>query len=133
MAEHPLTAESIARAQCRNAPYVLKDVEGLYLWVTPTAGKLWRWNYNFGGQARIMAYGEWPRVSLERARTEHAKAQRLLAEGIDPMSWKKAVAKRAKHLRAARQEEKRLLREMPLVLGGAGFSTDAVLSLLRTA
>ena len=133
MAVRPLTAEGIARALCRNKPYALKDADGLYLWVTPTAGKLWRWNYSFGDQARIMAYGEWPRVSLERARAEHKRAQRLLAEGIDPMSWKRAMEKRAKHLRAARQEEKRLLREMPLASGREGFSTDDALSLLRTA
>ena len=105
----PLTTEAIAAARSKSAPYELPDRDGLYLWVTPTAGKLWRWNYPLDGQIRIMPYGEWPKISLERARAEHRKARRYLLSGVDPMTAKRAAEKHAKYLRIARQEERSVL------------------------
>ena len=108
--EYPLTTDAIAAARHRQKPYSLPAKDGLYLWITPSAGKLWRWNYQFDGQTRIIPYGEWPKISLERARAEHMKARRYLDMGIDPMIAKRAAERRAKYLRIGRQEERSLLK-----------------------
>jgi integrase len=68
----------------------MTDGRGLFLWVTPTGGKLWRWKYRFQHVGKQMSYGRYPDVTLADARERHASARRLLASGIDPMAQRKA-------------------------------------------
>lgn len=87
---------------CRNAkakpePYSLADGLGLSLTVTPSGGKLWRMRCRFEGKARLLALGQYPDVSLAKARERRDEARRQLADGIDPGAVKKAV-------KAARRE-----------------------------
>ncbi|MCL1890072.1 MAG: integrase arm-type DNA-binding domain-containing protein [Desulfovibrionaceae bacterium] len=67
------------------------DGEGLYLFVSPTGGKLWRMDYRFDGKRKTLSLGAYPAVSLAdvRARRQTAKAQ--LAQGVDPAAHKQAV------------------------------------------
>ena len=69
----------------------MPDGGGLFLWITPAGGKLWRWKYRFDGKEKLMAFGKYPDVTLKRARERHAQARELLAEGIDPMAQRKAA------------------------------------------
>lgn len=85
-----LTDTEIRKARAKDAAYRLADGGGLYLWVTPAGGKLWRWKYRFDGQEKLMALGKYPAVPLARAREEHSKARTLLATGVDPMALRKA-------------------------------------------
>ena len=68
----------------------MSDGGSLYLWVTPSGGKLWRWPYRYEGKEKLMAFGKYPDVSLAQARERHSEARRLLATGIDPMVQRKA-------------------------------------------
>jgi hypothetical protein len=40
-----LTDIEVKTAKPRQKAYALSDGGGLYLWVTPSGGKLWRWSY----------------------------------------------------------------------------------------
>ncbi len=53
----------------------------LFLWVTPTGAKLWRWKYRFNGAGKQMSYGQYPDVPLVNARERHDEARKLLAGG----------------------------------------------------
>lgn len=86
-----LTDTEIKRAKGVEEPYRLPDAGGLYLWVTPSGGKLWRWKYRFEGKQKLMTFGKYPDVSLARARERHVEQRAILAEGHDPMAKKKAV------------------------------------------
>jgi integrase len=66
------------------------DGGGLYLFITPEGGKLWRWAYRFDGKSRTMAFGPYPDLSLAAARDLHIDARRVLAKGVDPMRQRKA-------------------------------------------
>jgi integrase len=66
------------------------DGGGLYLWVTPAGGRLWRWSYRFEGKEKLMSLGKYPDVSLAQARERHGEARRLFASGADPMAQRKA-------------------------------------------
>jgi integrase len=66
------------------------DGGGLYLWVTPAGGRLWRWSYRFEGKEKLMSLGKYPDVSLAQARGKHGEARRLFASGADPMAQRKA-------------------------------------------
>jgi integrase len=85
-----LTELQIKRATQADKPYDLRDGRGLFLVITPSGGKLWRWKYRFEGKEKLMSYGKYPDVSLSRARERHDDARRLLSEGVDPMAERKA-------------------------------------------
>jgi len=67
------------------------DGGGLFLFVSPAGGKLWRMAYRFGGKQKLLSFGSYPEVSLKRARTLRDEARERIAAGIDPGLHKKAV------------------------------------------
>jgi integrase len=68
----------------------MTDGRVLFLWITPTGGKLWRWKYRYQGAQKVISYGKYPDVSLANARERHAEARKLLAADVDPMAQRKA-------------------------------------------
>jgi Arm DNA-binding domain len=71
----------------------ISDGGGLYLLVTPTGGRCWRYAYRFGQKQKLLALGTYPEVPLQRARIRHEFARTLLAHGLDPSALKAAVGK----------------------------------------
>jgi integrase len=86
-----LTDTEVKRAKGTDKPFKMADGGNLYLLVTPSGGKLWRWAYRFDGKQKLMTFGKYPDVFLARARERHAVQRSLLSEGIDPMEQKKVV------------------------------------------
>lgn len=86
----------LTEAQCKHAKHVaggrnrLFDGGGLYLEVTPTGSKLWRWKYRYDGKAQLLALGAYPDVSRQQARKAVEAARQLLAEGFNPIARRKA-------------------------------------------
>ena len=64
----------------------LSDGGGMFLFCTPSGGKLWRLKYRFGGKEKLLALGTYPAVSLKDARQRRDEAKELIAKGIDPSS-----------------------------------------------
>lgn len=93
-----LTPSQVANAKPQAKQYKLKDPaggeRGLYLLVTPSGGKLWRWKYRrpVTKKENHLALGSYPEVTLRRAREKREEARTLLAEGIDPGVQRKAHA-----------------------------------------
>lgn len=84
-----LTDTEIRKSKASAEAYRLADGHGLYLWITPAGGKLWRWKYRFDGKEKLMALGRYPEISLADARERHGEARKLLANKIDPMAKRK--------------------------------------------
>jgi integrase len=84
-----LTDIVIRKAKPQREPYKLGDGGNMFLWVTPSGGKIWRWAYRFEGNAKLMALGKYPVVTLGLAREHHIVARKLLADGVDPMAKRK--------------------------------------------
>jgi hypothetical protein len=84
-----LTDTAIKTAKAKDKAYTMIDGGGMYLLVTPSGGKLWRWKYRYAGKEKLMAIGKYPEVSLSLARTKHLEGRKLLAGGIDPMAQRK--------------------------------------------
>lgn len=80
----------IKRIKPGTKPYKVSDGGGLFLWVTPSSGKIWRWAYRHEGHAKLMTFGRYPEISLAQARERHAEAPKLLATSVDPMAQRKA-------------------------------------------
>jgi hypothetical protein len=79
-----LTDARITDAKSADKPRKLADGKGLYLFVTPAGGKLWRVQYRFEGKQKLLSFGKYPDVSLKEARKQRAHARNLLTLGIDP-------------------------------------------------
>ena len=80
----------IRTAKPEEKAYGLADAGGLYLLVSASGGKLWRWNYRHHGKQKTMSFGKYPDVSLANARDAHKEARKALANGDDPMAQRKA-------------------------------------------
>lgn len=81
-----LTDTEIRKSKPGEKPYKLFDSAGLYLLMTPTGGRLWRWKYRFQGTEKQMAFGPYPALSLADARERRDAARKRLVNGIDPMA-----------------------------------------------
>jgi len=84
-----LTDTEIRKARPEQKAYRLPDSRGLFLFVTPTGGRLWRYKYRHDGKQKLMGLGQYPDIPLALARERHATARRLLATGVDPMEQRK--------------------------------------------
>lgn len=60
------------------------DMHGLQLWIFPHGSKLWRYAYRFDGKQKLLAFGKYPELSLQQARTKREEARELLKQGRDP-------------------------------------------------
>ncbi len=90
----PLTDVSVKNAGPKDKAYKLGDSGGLYLFIVPTGGKLWRLDYRFAGKRKTLAIGAYdanPPVSLAAARGKRDDARKLLASGVDPAENRKAM------------------------------------------
>lgn len=86
-----LTDKEIKSTVAAYKPFKLADSGGLYLYVTPSGGKLWRLKYRHGGREKTLSIGPYPKVSLAEARRQREDAKALLAEGRDPSAYRKAA------------------------------------------
>lgn len=79
-----LTNRQITLSKPAGKPYKLSDGGGLYLQITTTGGRYWRYKFRFGGKEKLLALGVHPDVSLKEARLAHQEARAKLAKNIDP-------------------------------------------------
>ncbi len=78
--------------------YKLYDSGGLFMLVSPTGGKWWRFKFRYGGKENQLSLGTYPLVSLTEARAKRDVLRALLKDGIDP-------SQRIKEEKAARLAE----------------------------
>lgn len=83
-----LNDQQIKKAKPKEKPYKLIDGKGLYLYITPTGGKLWRLKYRVNGKEKTLSIGAYPAVTLAQAREQAAIARQQQANGIDPSQAK---------------------------------------------
>lgn len=86
MANHlKFTNEQAHEAQPREKGYKLAAGAGLYLFVSPTGVKSWRWDYKLDGKRKTLTIGQFPDMPVEAAYWYKMRyAQRLNENGIDP-------------------------------------------------
>jgi len=86
----PLSDTQIKNAKPKEKGYKLFDGDGLFLWLSPTGGKLWRLKYisPVSGKEKTYSLGKYPDVTLAGARVERADLRQLVKNGIDPSDEK---------------------------------------------
>jgi len=86
----PLTDIQVRTVKAQDKEYKLFDGGGLFLLVTPSGGKLWRFKYRFADKEKKLTFGAYPAITLADARQRREDARKLLANGVDPGETKKA-------------------------------------------
>jgi len=86
----PLTDLQVKKAKPKEKNYKLSDGGGLYLLITPSGGKLWRFDYSFDGKRKTLFLKSYPERTLSDVRKDREDARSLLANGVDPGAILKA-------------------------------------------
>lgn len=89
-----LTENRLRTLKPKDKSYKVADHRGLYIEVTPSGGKLWRFRYRIGNVEKKLAIGPCPEINLKQARNAADAARHSVAEGGDP-----AFEKRKKKIR----------------------------------
>ncbi len=86
-----LTDTAIRTAKSLDKAYKMYDEGGLFLQVTPSGGKWWRFKYRFEGKEKLLSFGTYPEVTLLSARQRRDQARTLLVSDppIDPSEKRK--------------------------------------------
>ena len=85
----PPNAAQIQGLQPNGASYKKADDRGLYLLIKPNGSKLWHFKYRFASKEKKMPLGQWPNVTLAKARLLRDSARAKVIDGIDPMMERK--------------------------------------------
>jgi len=86
-----LTDTAVRRAAAKKKPYKMYDSGGLFLLVTPSGGKWWRFKYRYNHKEKLLSLGTYPDITLKAARDRRDLERRKLADKIDPGINRKAV------------------------------------------
>jgi hypothetical protein len=99
-----LSEAEIESAKNGDKAYRLYDGDGLYLQVTTSGSKYWRFKYRFGRKEKCLSMGTYPITGLEDARRNRNEAKELLTQGINPSEIRKQEKARikAEHLEGER-------------------------------
>lgn len=91
-----LTDSTVKAAKPKDKPYKLSDTARLYLLVTTAGSKYWKWNYRLDNKDCTYTLGEYPDVSLYKARELRDAARKIVAEGIHPAEHRKELLRQRK-------------------------------------
>lgn len=79
-----LNDAKIKAAKATGKRYELADGDGLYLDVTPTGSKIWRYRYRLLGQREKVTIGPYPAIPLSEARARRLELAAMVARGRSP-------------------------------------------------
>jgi integrase len=85
-----LTDTAVRNARAGDRPRKLFDGDGLYLFLSTTGHRAWRFKYYIDGKEKHLHFGRYPEISLKAARERRLEARRALEMGKDPGAIQKA-------------------------------------------
>jgi Arm DNA-binding domain len=79
-----LTDLKIQSIKGTGKPQKVADAEGMYLFVSASGSKAWRFDYGYGGKRFTYTIGKYPQVGLAAARAKRAELKAQLLSGLNP-------------------------------------------------
>ena len=79
-----LTDLKIQSIKGTGKPQKIADAEGMYLFVSASGSKAWRFDYGYGGKRFTYTIGKYPQVGLAAARAKRAELKAKLLSGLNP-------------------------------------------------
>ena len=87
-----LTNIKIKTAKTKDKVYKMFDTNGLYIEIRPSGKKIWRVKYSFNGKEKTKTIGDYPFISLQKAREEvFLLKSKLRSNGIVSLNFKEVV------------------------------------------
>ena len=86
-----LTDTKIRNLKLKEKQYKVSDGKNLFLVITTTGAKYWRYKYTFNGKEKSLAIGVYPNITLSQARERRNEAKQQLANGKDPSFIKQTI------------------------------------------
>ena len=96
----PLTETRLRALKPKDKPYKVADDRGLYIEVSPSGGKLWRFRYRIGAVEKKLSIGSYPEINIKDARQAAYEARVKVAAGGDPAMEKRKQKIRSEFLSA---------------------------------
>ncbi|WP_431221650.1 tyrosine-type recombinase/integrase [Serratia sp. L9] len=96
----PLTDEDMDALIATGKAYRRYDGLGLYVQVSKTGKRYWRYKFRFDGVEKLYALGKYPETSLAEARQKHSEAKEKVDAGINPCHTRNV----AKFMRAVKNK-----------------------------
>ena len=87
-----LTENQLKALKPKGKSYKIADERGLYVEVSPTGGKLWRYRYRVGKIEKKLSIGTYPDLSLKEARHAALEARMVVANGCGSACKKDPVS-----------------------------------------
>jgi integrase len=91
-----LTDIKIRNLKPKEKQFKVSDGKNLFLVITTTGSKYWRYKYIFNGREKSLALGVYPNITLSQAREKRNEAKQQLANGQDPSFIKQISYKNKK-------------------------------------
>jgi hypothetical protein len=85
---------TVRRIESERRPGMYGDGHGLYLHVSGLGAKSWIFRYTFRAARHDLGFGSVSLFSLAEARDRAFAARRLIAEGRDPLTERRAAKQR---------------------------------------
>jgi integrase len=79
-----LTALEVLNAKVAEKSYKLSDGHGMYLHVSSTGKKTWRYRFRINKKESTFILGSYPQMTLEQARSARMKAREKVKVGMNP-------------------------------------------------
>jgi len=89
-----LTALEVKNAKPKEKPYKLTDGKGLFLHISTSGKKTWRYRFMITGTESTFVLGEYPVLTLEKARIERTAAREMVKKGKNPSEEKRLKKQR---------------------------------------
>lgn len=83
LGSYTLTPTRINNAKAKARRYKLSDVGGLFVEVSTTGQKTWRYRYRFAGSRRDVKIGRYPEIGVADAQARHFEFRSLGADHVD--------------------------------------------------
>ncbi len=87
-----LSATQVRSTKSKEKAYKLSDGYGMYLHVSKTGKRTWRYRYRIAGTESTYVLGTYPDMTLSDARNARSDARKLVEKGVNP-SYHKAKEK----------------------------------------
>lgn len=91
-----LTDATIKQEPTPERPKKMSDGGGLYIELSPSGARTWRWAYRHGGKQKTLTIGAYPKVTLAAARKARDAARDRLQHGFDPVIEQQQEKERAR-------------------------------------
>ena len=87
----PLSETKIKKLKPKNKIYRVSDGNNLYIEIKPNGAKFWRFRYKLNGKYSMVSLGEYPFISLKRARVLALEAKVAVLNGKHPKRDDKTI------------------------------------------